>query len=248
MTNDIWHIVIYFLFYAMLGWVWETIYCSYRERKFVYRGFLSGPYCPIYGFGVLLVLTLLTPLFATPAVLFVVALVAMTTLEYLSSYILEKIFRQRWWDYSGEPLNFQGRIAMLPSLFWATMSVVIVTLIQPHVVQLANTILAVGVWIPLVVLGVVVADAAHTIVRLAGMTKLIKQIQLTIGEQTDQLGDIVDERVRELRRSGRPLVTEARLLKAFPRLNDQRFEHYADIRKELLRLRALRRKQPTTKA
>lgn len=237
MTNDIWHIIIYFLVYSLLGWIWETIYVSYQERRFVYRGFLTGPYCPIYGFGVLILLTVLKPLYDMPWLLFIAGVVAMSLLEYVSSYVLEKVFHQRWWDYSNELFNIRGRIAIKSSLFWGVMCVVIVMLIQPHVVRLADTILQVGMWLPIAIVAVFLADATHTTIRLTGFNNLLRQLQISLGEQADQFTTVINEKVQELRRGGRPRVTERRILRAYPHAIRSQMQNYAEIRKELLKMR-----------
>lgn len=212
MTNDIWHIILYFFVYSVLGWVWETAYCSWLEKRFVYRGFLSGPYCPIYGFGVLLLFVVLTPLYEVLPVLFIVSFVVMSALEYATSYVLEKVFHQRWWDYSHESFNLHGRIALKSSLFWAVMSVIIVTLIQPQVVSLANFILTVGEWLPVLIVIGMLADAVHTTIRLAGMSRLVAELQRGIGTA----GGAIADQLGHARPNGRPRFTERRLLKAFP--------------------------------
>ena len=241
MTNDIWHIIIYFFIYSSLGWVWETIYCSILERKFVYRGFLSGPYCPIYGFGVLMLLVMLTPLYDTLPLLFLVAFVVMSALEYMTSYVLEKVFHQRWWDYSNEKFTIDGRIALKSSLFWAVMSVVIVVFIQPQVVSLTDAVLMFGVWVPLVIIGVMLVDAIHTAIRLAGLSKLLRQVGQGVDAQSVHVRDAIRGRVAAVRRSGRPYFTERRLLRAFPGAFDVRTSESRDLRQELL---ALGRERP----
>ena len=241
MSIDIWHIIIYFLVYSVLGWVWETIYVSYLERRFVYRGFLTGPYCPIYGFGVLLLLTVLKPLNGSPWALFAVGLVVMSILEYATSYVLEKVFHQRWWDYSNELFNIRGRIALKSSLFWGIMCVVIVTLLQPYVVKLADTILTVGMWLPILIVAVFVVDATHTIVRLTGLNVLLAQVQQAAGQRADTLAHAIREQVAASRRTGRPRLTERRILRAYPHATRTQMQNYAEIRDEPLKLRKQKR-------
>ncbi len=238
--DDIGHIILYFFAYAFLGWVWETIYVSLQERKFVYRGFLLGPYCPLYGFGVLLLLEVLSPLKGNIPLLFVVSFLVMSLLEYVTSYVLEKLFHQRWWDYSGELLNINGRVALKSSVFWAAMSVVILLWLHPHVVAFANATLSLSHWIPIVIAVVLVADAVHTVVRLAGFNVLLKQVQAVIEEHTEHIGEVAAQRVSELRRSGRPRFTERRLLKAYPRATSSQLQSFSDIRLVLLAMRRRR--------
>lgn len=232
--DDIWHLLFYFLIYAFIGWLWETIYCSLKERKFVYRGFLFGPYCPIYGFGVLLLLIVLSPLKENAVALFAAAIVMMSLLEYIVSYVLEKIFHQRWWDYTGRWGNINGRIAVVSSLFWGVMSVLVIYCLHPWVIELADTVISVGMWIPLVAGLLVAIDAIYTITRMVGFSKFLDQLRSTVNDAPGHLSDRIDKRVKQLRTSGRIRFTERRLMKAFPRAVDVRIERYAKIRDELL--------------
>lgn len=232
--DDIWHLLFYFLIYAFIGWLWETVYCSIKERKFVYRGFLFGPYCPIYGFGVLLLLVVLSPLKENVVALFVAAIVVMSLLEYVVSYVLEKVFHQRWWDYAGRWGNINGRIAVIPSLFWGVMSVVVIYYLHPWVIGLADTVIGISKWIPLVAVLLVVIDAIYTITRMVGFSKFLDQLRSVVNDTPGQLSDRIDKRVKQLRTSGRLRFTERRLMKAFPRAVDVRIERYAKIRDELL--------------
>lgn len=101
-----------FIFYAILGWIVEMIYCYISSGKIINRGFLIGPYCPIYGYGALLITLLLTPYQKDPVVLFVMSIAICSILEYFTSFIMEKIFNTRWWDYSKRKFNINGRICL----------------------------------------------------------------------------------------------------------------------------------------
>src|SRR5690554_3661223 len=90
----------FFFIYALFGYIVEVIYCSIGEKRVVNRGFLHGPYLPIYGFGALLILICFSSLYDRPLLLFVCSMVATTALEYLTSFILEQLFQSKLWDYS----------------------------------------------------------------------------------------------------------------------------------------------------
>lgn len=100
-------IVISFFIYSFLGWICEIIYCSILDKKFQNRGFLYGPYCPIYGFGAMIILKVLIPFSAHPIFLFVMGMFVCSVLEYVTSYVMEKAFHLRWWDYSKHKFNIQ---------------------------------------------------------------------------------------------------------------------------------------------
>lgn len=88
----------------------EVVCKLIQFRRFINRGFLIGPYCPIYGFGSVLIGLLLSRYAGEPLVVFILAMVVCGTLEYVTSYLMEKLFHARWWDYSDKRFNLNGRI------------------------------------------------------------------------------------------------------------------------------------------
>lgn len=101
-----------FIIYAFLGWCMEVIGKLIQYKRFINRGFLIGPYCPIYGYGALLITFLLKKYTNDPITLFIMAILVCGTLEYLTSYFMEKIFHARWWDYSQRKFNINGRVCL----------------------------------------------------------------------------------------------------------------------------------------
>lgn len=104
--------VLLFFIYSFAGWLMETVQISIRQKKFVNRGFLIGPYCPIYGFGVILITLLLQKYAGDIPLTFILSILICGTLEYMTSYVMEKIFKARWWDYSQRKFNINGRICL----------------------------------------------------------------------------------------------------------------------------------------
>lgn len=109
--NNIPEYFIWFIIYSFLGWAWETLITSIPQHRFVNRGFLNGPYCPIYGAGALLFI-FFTNNINNIAVRFILGAVIACTLEYLTSWVLELIFHARWWDYAPRRFNLNGRICL----------------------------------------------------------------------------------------------------------------------------------------
>lgn len=101
-----------FLSYSFLGWMMEVISKSYSYKKLVNRGFLFGPICPIYGFGAIFITIFLTEFRNYPVVVFLLGCILTGTIEYFTSYILEKIFNNKWWDYSTKKYNINGRVRL----------------------------------------------------------------------------------------------------------------------------------------
>ena len=122
---------IYFMIYSMLGWLIESLYVSYAHKRIVNSGFLIGPYCPIYGLGSLIVLFLLSSFHHNIILLFIFSFLLTSILEYLTSYILEKLFGVLWWDYSKMKFNIQGRVCLLNSILFGIMSLIVTYLVHP---------------------------------------------------------------------------------------------------------------------
>lgn len=125
------YIFMLFLAYSLIGWIWETTYCSIRHRRFINRGFLRGPLCPVYGFGGLLIMYLLQPWAHTWIPLFFASMVIVSLLEYFTGWLLETLFHTRWWDYSNEKFNLHGRIFLGGAICFGVMGTVIAHFLHP---------------------------------------------------------------------------------------------------------------------
>ena len=123
-------IYLLFWFFSILGWIMEVIVCSLCDKKVVNRGFLIGPYCPIYGFGSLIMVILL-PYKDYLFVCFILALVLCSTLEYFTSYLMEKLFKIRWWDYSNDAFNINGRICLRNAVAFGALGVIFTRYLYP---------------------------------------------------------------------------------------------------------------------
>lgn len=125
-----------FIIFSFVGWVSEVLYVGiFFEHKFVNRGFLHGPICPIYGLGGLSILLLPQQLYSTWVPLFFASMIFGSVVEYISSWILEKLFHTRWWDYSHYKFNLKGRICLLNSLLFGAMGLLIIHFVQPYVMK-----------------------------------------------------------------------------------------------------------------
>ncbi len=123
------------IIYSFLGWVLEVVYTLITRKRLVNRGFLYGPLCPIYGAGCMLIAVALAPLGNNVVLIFIAASVLTTSLEYATSWAMEKMFSTTWWDYSKEPFNLNGRICLVNSLAFGFMGVFIVWLVHPFFVS-----------------------------------------------------------------------------------------------------------------
>lgn len=133
MDETLYNILNWFIIYSFFGWVWETSYVSLKEGEYVNRGFITGPFCTIYGFGAVTVYLVLKPVQQNLLFLFVGGIILATILEYITAVLMETIFHTTWWDYSDKKLNFQGRICLEASLCWGAFSVILFRIFQPLV-------------------------------------------------------------------------------------------------------------------
>lgn len=130
--------IFYFFFYSFIGWFFESCYCSIRPKKWINRGFLRGPICPIYGTGGLVMMICLLPLrhitenlYLNELLIFVAGAILCDIVEFMTSYIMEKLFNARWWDYSNKKFNIQGRICLTHTFYWGTCSCLFVFILEP---------------------------------------------------------------------------------------------------------------------
>lgn len=107
--STFYYLFLYFIIYSVLGWICEVIYCFALDNKLTNRGFLEGPYCPIYGIGGLIVVYFLLPVKTMPIAVFLLGMILSSILEYITSYVLEKLFSARWWDYSNHRFNINRK-------------------------------------------------------------------------------------------------------------------------------------------
>ena len=131
--TDLYHIINWFFIYSFLGWAWESAYVSVKERRFVNRGFVTGPLCTIYGCGAVAVYLILKPVSEKLPLLFLGGVIVPTILEYLTAVLMEAVFHTSWWDYSKNKFNFQGRICLGASLGWGVFTVVLFYVLHPFV-------------------------------------------------------------------------------------------------------------------
>jgi len=121
-----------FFSYSVFGWLVECIFCTVVDKKLTYdRGFLLGPYCPIYGWGALYMYLFLTKYKEDPFILCVMTMVGTTILEYFTSYMMEKLFHARWWDYSNRKFNIEGRVCLLNSFLFGVLGLAFTYVIHP---------------------------------------------------------------------------------------------------------------------
>lgn len=129
-----------FLIYSFIGWLTEVGAFLVSDKKFVNRGFMVGPVVPIYGTGGILITLFLTRYYDEPVTLFCMAVIICSILEYFTSYLMEKLFKTRWWDYSNKKYNINGRICLSNLILFGIMGLVMIYLINPFLIDILNKI------------------------------------------------------------------------------------------------------------
>ena len=237
--NNIPEVFLWFIAYAFLGWAWETIITSVSQRRFVNRGFLNGPYCPIYGTGALLFL-FFTNGIENPVLRFLAGAVLACALEYLTSWAMELIFHARWWDYTPRLFNLNGRICLEGFILFGLGAVA-----TPHIHQyiarltaqmppaLLNSVFS-------IVLIIFLADIVITNRALTKFNYMLREYQQAIDKHRLQLLEFIHrgKRAFEMRigKHGRIRnvlsFQQRRILAAFPHFDSTLYEDaLARIRK-----------------
>lgn len=129
-----------FTVYSFLGWLCESIFCSIPEGKFINRGFLNGPFCPVYGVGGIIVISVLTPFQHNLIALYIAGVLITSLVEYVTGFVLEKLFHTKYWDYSTHKFNLQGRVCLENSLLFGVMCIVGMLFIHPILMRLLGMI------------------------------------------------------------------------------------------------------------
>lgn len=181
---DIFTLFFYFIIYSVLGWCCETVYCSVIQKHFVNRGFLYGPLCPVYGCGALLVIFLLRDVQNNIIPLFLSGMVVTTVLEYLTSVLLEKLFHMKWWDYSQFRFNINGRVCLLNSCEFGALSVFVIMVLHPIVVELVGRLT--NFWRILIACVLLVLVLTDTVVTVYGLLKMKGKLD-EIYERLDEI-------------------------------------------------------------
>lgn len=188
-----------FFIYAFLGWCTEVCYVTLLKGEFVNRGFLNGPLCPIYGFGAVLVLSLLLPLRESKLLLFLCGTLLTSALEWLTGFLLEKLFHQRWWDYSDEPFNLGGYVCLRFSLGWGAACLFVVYLLHPTVELVIHLLpRPVGTVLLCALVVAMAADLAATVNTITKFNRRLSQIDelaAKMRELSDEIGENLADKV-----------------------------------------------------
>ena len=217
MPQNCYELVWIFIIYAFIGWCTEVSYAALDRGIFVNRGFLNGPYCPIYGCGVVIVVAVLTPLKDNLLILFIGSFLLTSILEYITGYLLEKVFHNQWWDYSDKPFNIHGYVCLKFSIYWGLACTFIMDVLHP-IIYKGITLMPhiVGMILICIIMTVFFVDCGITVATILKFNKRLKVIDEMaerIHKLSDEIGENIYENVTDIvEKSGEFQETHAELL------------------------------------
>ncbi len=212
MPQNLYQAVWIFLIYAFLGWCSEVAFAAVNKGKFVNRGFLNGPVCPIYGFGMLIVVTALWGLKGNLILLFLGSATLTTALEFVTGFVLEKFFHDKWWDYSDMPFNIKGYICLKFTVLWGLAATFIVGAVHRFVYMLIVKIPAVpGIILLSVFAAAFITDFVITVTELAKMPKklgALLEAEKALRAISDKIGENISDTTIAAKEKGSEIAVE----------------------------------------
>ena len=189
---SIYYSILYFFVYGFLGWCTEVIFAAFKQHRFVNRGFLNGPICPIYGVGVTLVIACLEAFQSNLLLLYISSVILVTVLEGVTGWAMDKLFHNKWWDYSKLPYNIGGYVCLLFSLIWGVACVFIVYFVHPLIHQVLSLIPHTAGIALIAILGIALLSdiivTTSAIVKFNQYLELLKHITDELHAISNQIG------------------------------------------------------------
>ena len=202
MPHNFYELVWIFIIYAFIGWCTEVSYAALDRGIFVNRGFLNGPYCPIYGCGVVIVVAVLTTLKENLLILFIGSFLLTSILEYITGYLLEKVFHNQWWDYSDKPFNIHGYVCLKFSIYWGLACTFIMDVLHPIIYKGITLMPHIpGVILLCIIMTVFFVDCGITVATILKFNKRLKvmdEMAERIHKLSDEIGENIYENVTDI--------------------------------------------------
>lgn len=231
MPQNIYQAVWIFIIYAFLGWCSEVAFAAVNKGKFVNRGFLNGPVCPIYGVGMLIVVLCLWNLRDRPLLLFLGSALLTTALEFVTGFVLERFFHDKWWDYSDMPFNIKGYVCLKFTILWGLAASFIIGAIHRFIYMLIEkTPFVLGAILLAVFSAAFIADFTVTLTALVKLLKKLKamaEAERALRAVSDKIGENISDTTIAAKEKGEALAEENK-----PRLEELKAE-YEKKKKEL---------------
>ena len=190
--ENILQFILYIIIYSFFGWILESVLKTIYQKKFVNSGFLNGPICPIYGFGAIIMELCLSSLRDKPIILFITAFFLLSLWEYIVGYLIEKIFKTKYWDYSSLKFNIQGRVCLKNSIYWGLLGLIFVKWVHPFIESIVKLIPINTLFYIDIIIGVVILiDTIITIIQIANIDVAIQKL--------NDLSENIKSKVEELK-------------------------------------------------
>ena len=229
---SIYYSILYFFVYGFLGWCTEVIFAAFKQHRFVNRGFLNGPICPIYGVGVTLVIACLEAFQSNLLLLYISSVILVTVLEGVTGWAMDKLFHNKWWDYSKLPFNIGGYVCLLFSLIWGVACVFIVYFVHPLIHQVLSLIPHTAGIALIAILGI--ALLSDMIVTTSAIVKFNQYLEL-LKHITDELHAISNQIGAELYQNVMHVLDMAESSRQ--KLDDVKLEVSEEIRMQIVELK-----------
>lgn len=215
MPQNIYQAVWIFIIYAFLGWCSEVAFAAVNKGKFVNRGFLNGPVCPIYGVGMLIVVLCLWNLRDRPLLLFLGSALLTTALEFVTGFVLERFFHDKWWDYSDMPFNIKGYVCLKFTILWGLAASFIIGAIHRFIYMLIEkTPFVLGAILLAVFSAAFIADFIVTLTALVKLPKKLKamaEAERALRAVSDKIGENISDTTIAAKEKGEALAEENKL-------------------------------------
>lgn len=213
-----------FLIYSFIGWIMEICVTFYKSKKIINRGFLIGPYCPIYGYASIIMILYLNHYKDNPLTVFLLAVVICTFIEYIISYIMEKLFNARWWDYSNYKFNINGRVCLINAFFFGVLGTFLVYYANPFFENLllkinTNTLNTIS-------LILMILFTTDFIISMYATFKLKSSINKINKDNTEEFKKKFREKIENK-------ILSRRILKAYPKYKNNIIKKIEEYRQKI---------------
>lgn len=233
MENSIFNLWTYFIIYSIAGWILESIYRSFCEKKIINTGFLKGPFCPIYGIGSIIMFIVLEKFKSNIILIFIISFITLSLWEYIVGLYLEKFFKTKYWDYSDHKINLNGRVCLTNSIAWGVLGIIFIKYVHPFVqsklLVMNTTVIRCVIYMISIIF---IVDAIINIVKF-------KNIKLTL-QKIEDLNNQIKEKLEEIKKfknkKSKLDIIES-LQKTIDQLNIRKNKIVDDLYKRVYRLK-----------
>lgn len=230
-----------FIIYALIGWTLEVVFHMFTKKKFINRGFLYGPLCPIYGVSAVFFIVFLTPIKNNSILIFIGGALVASIVEFITGYVMEMLFNAKWWDYTDEKFNIKGYICLRFSAIWGGIAVIFIKIINPRVSIITYAVISqFGEVIYNILLVALISDIVLTINSLITFKQVFVELQEILVETKNNMDKLkgtinidsrvsIQDRINHLsdlreRLSSRVSMRHKTLLRAYPQISSKKFD------------------------